>query len=127
MKTQLAIFRAILVLHALGVLTQSVFAGQFLSGSDSAVVFHEVTGWCIATLGLLQTASALTLLKQHSGGLWFVVGSFALLIGEALQLGTGYGRFLNVHIPLAVVILAGLVGMMGMAFRTESRTADLRS
>ena len=120
------LFRAILVLHVLGVLTQSVFAGQFLSGADSAVVFHEVSGWCVAVLGLLQTGLAFTLLRQRHG-LWYVVGSFFLMIGEALQLGTGYGRFLGVHVPLAVLILAGLTAMLVMACRDESRAADLRS
>jgi len=119
---KLRLFRGILVLHVLGVLTQSVLAGQFLSGADSMVVMHEVTGWCVATLGLMQTGLAFTLPRQR-GGLWFAVGSFFLLIGEALQVGTGYGRFLGVHVPLALLIVTALVAMTGAAFRGEPKAA----
>jgi hypothetical protein len=35
-------------------------------------------------------------------------GSIFIFLGEGLQIGTGYGRFLNVHVPLGVIIFGGV-------------------
>jgi hypothetical protein len=95
----------VLALHVLGVIAQATLAGQFLSGADVAVPLHEVTGWVVAALGLLQIILAMV---ARYVPLWFVIASVATFLGEALQVGTGYGRFLGVHIPLSILIF-GLV------------------
>jgi len=100
----LAILRLVLILHALAVLAQAVFAGEFLSGVDSPVKFHEFTGWVVLSLAAMQLAAAAALLRSNITSLWLVFGSVFVLLGEGLQIGTGYGRFLNVHIPLAVIV-----------------------
>jgi hypothetical protein len=41
----------------------------------------------------------------------------AIFLCEGLQVGTGSGRFLNVHIPLSVVIAGAVVGQLVWAFR----------
>jgi hypothetical protein len=100
-----AALKTVLTLHILGVIVQATLAGQFLSGTDGAVPIHEVTGWIVATLGLLQIILAIV---ARSAPLWFVIASVGTFLGEGLQVGTGYGRFLGVHIPLAILIF-GLV------------------
>ena len=104
----LAILRTVLVCHALAVLTQSVFAGQFLSGSDSSVRFHELTGWIILAISISQIVIAALLMRFGDVSLMFLFGSIFILLGEGLQIGTGYGRFLNVHVPLGVILLGSL-------------------
>ncbi|HYA16679.1 MAG TPA: hypothetical protein VEF06_04395 [Bryobacteraceae bacterium] len=99
------LLRTVLLLHILGVIVQATLAGQFLSGTDSAVEIHEVTGWLVVTFGFVQILLAIV---SRSAPLWFVIASVGTFLGEALQVGTGYGRFLNVHIPLAILIF-GLV------------------
>ena len=104
----LAILRTVLVCHVLAVLTQSVFAGQFLSGSDSQVKFHELTGWIILAISAIQILLAAALVRSGITSLWLVFGSMFLFLGEGLQIGTGYARFLNVHVPLGVILFAAV-------------------
>jgi cytochrome b561 len=92
---------------------QATLAGQFLSGTDSAVSIHEVTGWTVAVLGFLQILLALAVRTP----LWFTIASLGTFLGESLQVGTGYGRFLNVHIPLAILIFGVVVWQTIWAFR----------
>jgi hypothetical protein len=98
---------AVSLLQAFVICGQGVLAGSFLSGSDSAVSLHEIGGWIAFLLALAQ----LFLLIGASGrryGLWLLMGSLGIVLGEALQLGSGYGHFLQVHIPLAVFIVGGI-------------------
>ncbi|HWZ31800.1 MAG TPA: hypothetical protein VNX18_10725 [Bryobacteraceae bacterium] len=102
----LAILRLVLVCHSLAAFAQSVFAGQFLSGIDGPVKFHEWTGWIALAISVLQVIVVSALMRSRVASLWLLFGSVFLLLGEALQIGTGYGRFLNVHIPLGVIVFA---------------------
>jgi hypothetical protein len=106
----LPILRLVLVLHALALLAQSVFAGQFLSGSDSPVKFHEVTGWIVLGISAAQILAGCVLMKSRIASLWLVFGSIFVFLGEGLQIGSGYGRFLNVHVPLGVILFAAVTG-----------------
>jgi hypothetical protein len=104
----LAILRVVLVCHALAAFTQAALAGQFLSGSDSAVKFHELTGWIILAISLIQVIMAAVLMRSGIASLWLVLGSILVFLAEGLQVGTGYGRFLDVHVPLGVIISAAV-------------------
>ena len=97
-----------LVCHVLTVFALSVFAGQFLSGSDSSVRFHELTGWIVLLISALQILLAAVLMRSDVTSPGLVFGSIFLFLGEGLQIGTGYGRFLNVHVPLGVLIFAAV-------------------
>lgn len=94
------LLRIVVVLHALGVFAQAVFAGQFMSGSDAAVQFHEVDAWILLGICLVQIAFAFSV---KAAPLWFAVLTVLIFLFEGLQIGTGYGRFLGVHVPLAVL------------------------
>jgi len=110
----------VLFLHALAVLTQAVFAGQFLSGLDEPVVLHAWTAWFILALSGAQIVLAVILIRA-GGPLWLVVASIFILIAEALQTGTGYGRFLGVHIPLGVFVFGALTWLTLWSFRKQAR------
>jgi hypothetical protein len=112
----LAILRTVLVCHALAVLTQAVFAGQFLSGSDSQVKFHEVTGWIVLAISLSQIAIAAVLMRSSGVSLILLFGSVFIFLGEGLQIGTGYGRFLDVHVPLGVIIFGSVAAQAVSVF-----------
>ena len=100
------ILRVVLVCHVVAAFAQSVFAGQFLAGSDSQVVFHEITGWALLAICALQIVLAAALLRSGLTSLSLVFSSVFVFLAEGLQIGTGYGRFLNVHIPLGVALVA---------------------
>lgn len=104
------ILRLVLVCHVLAAFVQSVFAGQFLAGSDTQVMFHEVTGWVVLAICALQIILAAMLLRSRTTSLGLVFSSGFVFLAEGLQVGTGYGRFLNVHVPLGVAIVA-VVGL----------------
>jgi hypothetical protein len=46
-----------------------------------------------------------------------VMASALIFLAEGLQIGTGYGRFLTVHVPLAVLIFGGLAAQTVWVFR----------
>ena len=117
----LAILRGVLVCHVLTVFVQSVFAGQFLSGSDSPVTFHELTGWIVLLISAIQILLAAVLVRLGVTSLWLVFGSIFLFLGEGLQIGTGYGRVLNVHVPLGVIIVAAVTCQTICAFLKTAR------
>jgi hypothetical protein len=91
------------VAHTVALFAQSALAGEFLSGTDSVVKFHELTAWLI--LGICAIQIAVVALAQRTGGasLWLLVGTVLIFLAEALQTGTGYARFLRVHIPIGVL------------------------
>lgn len=105
--------RVILIFHALVVLMEAVFAGQFLSGVDSPVLFHERTAWVVVGLCVIQ----IVVILVTRGPFWLVISSIFILLAEALQTGTGYGRFLGVHIPLGVLIFGGVTWQAVQVFR----------
>ena len=94
--------------HTACLFVQSALAGEFLSGTDGVVKFHEWTAWAI--LGICAAQILLAALAQRAGAasLWLLIGSVLILLAEALQTGTGYGRFLRVHIPIGVLTFAGV-------------------
>jgi len=119
----LAALRIVLALHALAVLTQAALAGQFLSGGESPVLFHEWTAWFVLALSAVQIILALWFVRL-GGPLWLFVASVFILIAEALQVGTGYGRFLGVHIPLGVFVFGAVTWMMLWTFRKPAAGGD---
>ena len=99
------------------VAAQSVFAGQFLSGGESPVRFHELTGFAVLALAIVQILAALIFRTPRGAVAAFVMATALILLAEGLQIGTGYGRFLTVHIPLAVLIFGGLAAQTVWVFR----------
>jgi hypothetical protein len=115
---RLTILKIVLLLHASGVLTQAVFAGQFLSGDDHAVAFHETVAYFVLGACLLQILFSIAL---KGAPLWFIISSVFAFLGEGLQVGTGYGRFLNVHIPLSILIMAGVMCQVMWSFGSRRK------
>jgi hypothetical protein len=109
--------RIVLAVHLTGVFAQAVFAGRFLSGVDGAVYLHEVAGLTVLALCLVQIAVAVSLRLPRGGTLLFAVWSGLIFLAEALQAGTGYGRFLEVHVPLGALILAGVAAQLVWVLR----------
>jgi hypothetical protein len=115
----LAILRVVLVCHSLAVFTQSVFAGQFLSGIDGPVKFHELTGWIILAISVTQVVVAVVFMRSGITSLWLVLGSILVFLAEGLQVGTGYGRFLDVHVPLGVIVFAAVGWQAASSFSKQ--------
>ena len=120
----LSALRTVLVLHASSVFAQAIFAGQFLPGIDSPVVFHAWTAWFIIGVSVVQILLAISFLRV-GGPLALVISSVFVFIAEGLQTGTGYGRFLGVHVPLGVFVFGAVIWQMLWAFQKQISTRDL--
>ena len=97
---RLAILRLVLVCHALALFAQSVFAGEFLSGRSPVRFSPDRPGWIALALAAIQIILAAAFMRSGTASLWLLLGSVFVLLGEALQVGSGYARFLSVHVPL---------------------------
>jgi hypothetical protein len=113
--------RWVLVAHCCALLAQPSLAGEFLSGTDGVVKFHEWTGWAILALCLLQIGFAALAMRTGAVSWWLVIGSVFVLMGEMLQAATGYVRFLRVHVPLGVVLFGAVLLQTIAVFRAGYR------
>ena len=121
--TALTALRVVLAVHALAVLAQATLAGQFLSGVEGPVQFHEWTAWFVLVLSAAQIVLAFWFVRS-GGPIWLLVASVFIVIAEALQVGTGYGRFLGVHIPLGVFVFGAVVWMFLWTFGKQPVGGD---
>ena len=112
--------RYVLVAHTVALFAQSGLAGEFLSGTDGVVKFHEWNAYVIVAICLLQIALVVVAMRSGSVSLWLLIGSILIFLAEGLQTGTGYGRFLQVHIPLGVLVFAGVSWQMISVFRKRN-------
>ena len=109
--------RSAVAIHLALVVAQAVFAGQFLAGADASVVLHERVGQIAAAVALIQIAiSALRRIPARTF-VPFLVTSILVFLAEGLQIGTGYGRFLAVHVPLGVLICGAVAAQLVWTFR----------
>lgn len=109
--------RFVLVAHCCALLAQPGLAGEFLSGTDGVVKFHEWTAWLILVLCALQIALTALALRSRTVAWSLLIGGVLVLLAELLQTGTGYGRFLRVHVPLGVILFGAVLLQTISVFR----------
>lgn len=98
--------RAIVTVLALGVFTQPVLAGQFLSGNADMVVVHGIVAALIELLALIQIVFAVLLWRPGRGPGWPVFASLTIFVAVFTQAALGYTRVLAAHVPLGVTLFA---------------------
>lgn len=113
----LALLRVVVTVHALAVFAQPVLAGQFLSGNFDMVAVHGGVAILIQLFGVLQLPAAVLLRWPGRGPLWPIGASVLLVLAEALQIGFGYARLLNLHVPLGVSIVSGMLLLLIWVWR----------
>ena len=118
--------RAIVLLHAVLVLTQAALAGQFLAGHGAWLRVHETNAGIIQLVGLVQLVVAVLLWRPGRGPGWPALASLALLVAEELQIGFGYARVLALHVPLGVAIFGLTVAMLVGTGRLTRADAALK-
>src|SRR5689334_7992184 len=115
------LLRFVLVVHTIALFAQAGLAGEFLSGTDGVVKFHEWIAWAILGICAIQIITSALAQRTGGGSLWLLIGSVLVFLGEVLQTGTGYGRFLRVHLPLGVVLFAAVTWQSIGQFRSGSK------
>ena len=103
------------VISVLVLLWQFVSAGQMMSGAEAggghaagAIALHVVTG---------LTLLAAVLHARRSGARWPVGVAAVVLVLTFVQAGLGSAGTVTVHVPLALVIAAGVAWLTAWAFR----------
>lgn len=114
-------FRLSMSVAALMLFDQSVFAGQFLSGSFTALHTHRENATYAGIAVLIAAASAALLRWPGSpsshGPVWPLLACLALFGLIALQIVLGFTRTLTVHIPLGVTIILVATGLTVWSWR----------
>ncbi|MGD0363598.1 MAG: hypothetical protein ABSC93_22170 [Bryobacteraceae bacterium] len=114
--------RTVLVLHSCALLVEPALAGEFLSGTDQAVRFHEWLAWAILGICSLQVILAALGLRTGAATYGLAIGSVLLLLAESLQTGVGYGRLLRVHVPLGAIEFGVVLLQTLSVFRPAAET-----
>lgn len=90
--------------HLVLVLAQPVLAGLFLTGNVDAIAVHSAIGSALAAVAIVLIATTLIYVVRR-GSLWVLPAAVVLFFAVGLQIGMGYSRVLQIHIPLGVAIV----------------------
>jgi hypothetical protein len=101
--------RVLLTGHLVAVLAQPVLAGRFLTGDVDAIGVHGLVGSLLPLFGMGLMACALAYVFGGRGRLWVLPATVLLFLAEGFQIGLGYSRHLEVHVPLGVAIVVAAV------------------
>lgn len=123
------VHRGLVHLVTLGVLTQAVLAGQFVSGVSDQLGLHGAVGGVLELTGVvvLVVSIAHRLAGERSRvALW---GSVALAVALEVQAALGWAPGAlptAIHVPLGVCIFAGAAALSGSIGRTLTTSAPRR-
>jgi hypothetical protein len=101
--------RFLLTGHLVAVLAQPVLAGSYLTGDVDAITVHGLVGSLLSLVAMALIAAAVAYVLAGRGRLWVLPVTVLLFLAEGLQIGMGYSRALQVHVPLGVAIVVAAV------------------
>ena len=108
-RVSLWTLRFLLTGHLIAVLAQPVLAGRYLTGDVDAMAVHGLVGSLLALVAMSLMAGALAYVIGGRGQLWVLPVMVLVFLGEGFQIGMGYSRALQVHVPLGVAIVVTAV------------------
>lgn len=108
-RISLWFLRLVLTAHLAAVLYLPVLAGLFLTGDVDAIVVHGTIGSALAAVALVVIAATLTYVLAGRGRLWVLPVAVLLFLTEGVQIGFGFARALEFHVPLGVGITVASV------------------
>jgi hypothetical protein len=97
--------RLTLTAFLLAVLAQPVLAGRYLVGDVDAIEVHGLIGSLLALGAMVVIAAGLAYVVVGRGRLWVLPATVLLFLAVGLQIGFGYNRELQLHVPLGVAIV----------------------
>jgi len=116
LQSSLWLLRAVLTVHLLAVLAQPILAGMFLTGDVDAIEWHVTVGFTLVADGLLVIAAALGYVLVGRGRWEVLPAAVLLFLADGLQIGMGFGRVLEIHLPLGVAVVVGSVLLAGWSW-----------
>jgi hypothetical protein len=102
------LLRVVAPVYLVLALAQPVLAGLFLTGSVDAIKAHGIVGTAMAPTGLVLIGSSIAYVIAR-GRLWVIPAMVALFLATGLQIGMGYSRELQLHVPLGVAVVTASV------------------
>ncbi|MCH6168962.1 hypothetical protein [Pseudonocardia alaniniphila] len=108
--------RVVITVNLLAVLAQPVLAGLFLTGDVDAIGVHGVIGSLLAVIELVVIVIAVAYVLGGRGRLWVLPVAVLLFLAVGFQIGAGYARELELHVPLGVTIVVASVLLAGWAW-----------
>jgi hypothetical protein len=115
-RVSLWVLRTLLTLFLLAVLAQPVLAGMFLTGDVDAIGVHGLIGSLLALGALVVIAATVAYVLGGRGRLWVLPVSVLLFLAVGFQIGAGYARQLELHVPLGVTIVVTSVLLAGWSW-----------
>ncbi|GIG58542.1 hypothetical protein Lfu02_29140 [Longispora fulva] len=109
--------RVLCLLLAALVLTQAALAGGFISGHVALLGIHSANAILIALIATVLVPCTALLVRPGRGPWWPVPASAGLWILIVTQIGLGYGRVLQGHVPLGMSIFGVLAVLTVWSFR----------
>jgi len=113
-------------LITLGVLSQAVLAGQFISGVSNAIPAHGAVGGLLELTGLLLLVVAVVHRAVGERSRVALAGSVVLALAINVQAWLGWAPGAvptAVHVPLGVGILAGALALLVALVRRGATTS----
>ena len=125
-------FRVSMSVATVMLFDQAVFAGQFLSGSFSALHTHRENATYSGIAVLVAAVCAVPLCRPRAprgsrGPIWPALACLALFGLVALQIVLGFARSLTLHIPLgaAITLLAAWLTVWAWRHQPVTVTAEV--
>ncbi len=100
--------RVLVSAHAVAIIGQPVFAGGYLGGDYDMLWLHKWGADAVSYLAYAQILAALVLWLVR-GPRWLFWVSLLLAAGETAQYLAGKAGALDLHIPLGVALVTGVV------------------
>lgn len=112
-RATLWVLRAITLLLAGAILAQPVLAGSYLNGSRDAIRWHDNVAITAEILGMVLFVAGLAYSLRDRGTLWVMPAPLVMMLLIGTQVGFGYARRLQLHVPIGV-LLAILIVVFAM-------------
>ncbi|MEV7612551.1 hypothetical protein [Streptomyces sp. NPDC089799] len=110
------VVRALATLFLLGVLTQAVLAGHFVTGDVDMLKVHSAVGGSLSLVPILLLLASLAQWRWSGGRPWYPAVPAVLLVLVGAQIGAGESRALALHIPLGVALFGLSVALVIWAY-----------
>ena len=125
MRFATMVFRAIVTIHVVLLLTQPILIGLFLSGGDrSKLQAHEIGGSAVWTTGFLLVIAAILAWRIAHWSARIVIWCLVLFVAETFQLMMGYDRHLGIHVPLGVLLAVMASFLYTWAYKPQANRAS---
>ncbi|GAA4549947.1 hypothetical protein [Pseudonocardia xishanensis] len=106
-----ATVRVTSVLAALIVVAQGVTAGEIIVRNRAAEMLHTLGAYGVHVFTGLTMIVAVLLVRRTGGRQWPAVLAAAVFVLSFLQAALGHLGLMAVHVPLAMLLLVGSVGV----------------